>query len=150
MVLPIHSQLRCCTLSPRVFWFLFQCTVILLVPWPRLPFQKLNQCGEEPWRTQKVDEKWPRHICTVCFPYLESNFHLNAEIRYCGSPPWICLLSLNHWEGTRAWAWANSACAGAMLGYLRKSSSLPTPLFPGRTEENEETMTSSISSSRNV
>ena len=41
---------------------------------------------------------------------------LHLPCRDGGAVGPLYLLSLNHWEGTRAWTWARSACAGAMLG----------------------------------
>lgn len=69
--------------------------------WPRPPFQTQSQCPEDAWRMQEVDEKWPRHTCTTCCPIPAESHPPIMQVEVCGSPLWLYLLSLYHWERSR-------------------------------------------------
>lgn len=46
---------------------------------------------------------------------LWSQLHLPCREGGAVGPLYGSTYCLNHWEGTRAWTWARSACVGAML-----------------------------------
>ena len=74
-----------------------------------------------------------RYMCTACLQSLPT-YHAGMEGLLVTPYGSFYLRSLNHQEGTRAWTWVNSTCAGEMLGL-----SLPMPL--SQTQKDEETVT---------
>lgn len=77
-----------------------------------------------------MGSRWQRlrYTCTIC---PQSPLHLPCrEGSATGHALWFSPRSLNHREGIRAWTWVNPTYAGETL-----SSSLPTPLSLGQTQE---------------